>query len=344
MRIFVPITGQFHNIGDVLHRRVLVNWLKEVGEIHLYGGSAPESFVQGLKLSPCEYKFYKKLKLWLVEYFISKNDHLVFKPGENKLAIKRLVAETILFSIARFKKNNGKTIRVGIAIDRQQTIFKFFFKAILSHSDKVFWRIKRSKKYFKLGLVCPDLAFYDFEHSYADVEKKYVVISYRFDRPYPPDQWFLAIKSFCEEKNLKLICITQVQTDNERNQEIADQLGCNHAYWEMQYSHLKQEAKIDKIIKQAEMILSDRLHVLIKGSNFCANPVGLLTQNNSKVIDHFEVVGIEDNMFTIDKSDKKEIIQILDDQIQKKGRRINKFINAKADLEIIKNDIIKELK
>ncbi|MEX1121096.1 MAG: hypothetical protein WED82_03125, partial [Balneolales bacterium] len=178
-----------------------------------------------------------------------------------------------------------------------------------------------------------------YSNSEIPKEKKYLVISMRFNRNEPSLSWYEAIEKYAFEKKLIPICVTQVRLDDEHNKKIAKKLNCNHLSWEENVSHLQQEKKLIELYRMSAMVISDRLHVLILGCNEGANPVELLTENSSKVKDHFSVVGIYDNSLLIANKSETEINEFLIKQDKLVSNRKKAFLDAKELLSSIKLEI-----
>jgi hypothetical protein len=65
MKVFIPVVGQVINIGDTLHRKILISWLrKESLQLHIYVGNSPQSFLDALELKEQDI-IYKSLSKWL---------------------------------------------------------------------------------------------------------------------------------------------------------------------------------------------------------------------------------------------------------------------------------------
>jgi hypothetical protein len=62
-QIFVPARGQFDNIGDILLRRQLLDWLRSSGPLHVYLGSSPPGYAEGLRLQPEDVR-YHSFRAW----------------------------------------------------------------------------------------------------------------------------------------------------------------------------------------------------------------------------------------------------------------------------------------
>lgn len=288
-KIFIPINGQYSNIGDVMHRRVLLKLIGAENEIHMYIGDAPESFISAMSIECNNIFYYKSYATWYFKCVRTKNPIIVFKSGENRLGIKRLLAEITLL-IVKIIKPSTKTIRIGISLNYAKIKYLKLFKYIYSCSDLLVWRNNKSKEITGIGEVAPDLGFY--ERKNVNETKKYIALSFRSDRKKLSKEYLNLLKEIALEKELDLILLTQVKKDNNRNEELSIELGCNHIRWDDEYDHLAQENRINNILEMSSAVISDRMHVLVKGVNYQAIPIGMIAGDNSKIKDHFDSIGI----------------------------------------------------
>src|SRR5690606_28855950 len=114
---FIPVVGQYTNVGDALHRRELLSWLKNAGTLHDFVGNAPKHYIDALDL-PHDAKVYTNILGWIWNLTLSsfKKTHFVFNPGEITVGAKRLMFEVLLLPFEWLvKAKKGQILRVGIA-------------------------------------------------------------------------------------------------------------------------------------------------------------------------------------------------------------------------------------
>lgn len=343
-KIFVPVVGQFMNIGDVLHRRELLSWLDQAGALHIYVGKAPKSFIDALHLSK-NVTIYKNLAFWVFQILISgyKKTFFVFNPGEIRLEKKRFIREFILIpllGIVKLKK--GKVLRVGIAaMSDSNNKYIYVWKKIFKITDKIFWRTYDSHNKFEIGDVIPDLAFYDIDkEAIKNTKRKYLAISMRGAHSKPSDKWYFLVKEIAKINNLQIIVVPQVRIDNDRCKEIGDKLNAECFLWSHSDSHNDQEAIVKNIYSNSLLIISDRLHALILAYSRGAIPVNLLTTNKEKVQHHFDVIGFKNVNYLIDDSLRKEkVLEDIQYKVACREEYIDVLLNANAQLEEVKIEI-----
>jgi hypothetical protein len=348
MTIFITLVGQFYNIGDILHRRVLLNWLKNKNyDVHVYVGNAPTSFIQSLKFDD-DVVVYKNSYSFLYKIVLTffKKKIFLFNPGEFRIGLKRLSIEFfILPFLLLFKLFNGKVIRVGIGSNKnyiRNNIYIYMYKFLLNFSDKVYFRTNNDIIFNKKGFVIPDLAFYDYRlNSIKNSSiKSFLVISLRIDTELPNDNWFNAINKFANDYNLKIIIISQVKADNPMTLNLANIFQAKFFIWSEEISHMEQESILNNIYLNTSIVISDRLHVLILAMISGAKPINLTANITKKIDRHFSVINIEKISFNIQNLSEQQIYKILlnlySDNID-----YNFLLNkSKLRLDNLKNNLI----
>jgi hypothetical protein len=347
MKIFVPVVGQFTNVGDVLHRRELLSWLKDVGELHIYLGNAPKSFIEGLKLDSNAI-LYTSLKKWLWMIFCSgyKKTTFVFNPGEIRLGRRRLIGEIALFPIqllVRLKR--GEVLRVGIAaMSNSSKNFLWLWKFLFMPATQIYWRTFHSKEMFNRGKVIPDLAFYDIaETNFSDSTRKDLTISMRADCTLPSEKWFNAISEFSKDFNLNINVVSQVRMDNTSTVEIARKLNARSVVWPDETSHFEQEKILTEIYLKTKLVLSDRLHVLIAAYSKGAIPANILSVPSQKVQHHFSVLNLNNISIVESEYDHKGLYLFLEEKI--KGGKFfeDNLLKSKKMLEDVRLEILESI-
>lgn len=350
MKIFIPVVGQFTNIGDVLHRREFLKWIQPAGQLHVYVGAAPKSFVDGLKLDDGNV-IYTNLWKWMGAICLSGYGKTVFafNPGEIRLGNKRMKGEILLFPIQLLVRlKAGHILRVGIAaMSNSKTSLLWFWKFLLLPTTILYWRTLHSQRLFKRGKVIPDLAFSDVTATdFISERRKILAVSMRVDRVMPSDNWFTALQKFANDNNYTLKVVSQVRMDNSRTLEISQRLKCEGVIWPDHFSHLDQEKVLNKIYDETVLVLSDRLHVLIAAYSKGAVPANILSAPSEKVQHHFSVVGLENVSIVEDGKSVEELYAFLSQKVKQNNRDIlsKSLLEAKQSLEDARLEILKKIK
>lgn len=343
MKIFIPVVGQFTNIGDTLHRKILISWLKKNDvQLHVYVGKAPKSFIEALHLRSSDkiYTSYFNWALSMLGSSIRQTVSFIYNPGELTMSSKRLVLELGLLPFHFFiKLRKGQILRIGVAAKSDINIrFKSLWNKIFSFSSKIYWRTEKSKSVFVKGVIIPDLAFYDTDAEIDFTKKKKLVISMRGDRELPKQKWYEVIKSFSNQNNLQIVVVSQVRIDNKRTEEIAKKLNAKSYIWEEALSHNQQEEILNDLYRESIMAISDRLHVLIAAFTKGVIPVNLTASFSNKVQDHFDVVGIEKTTIHSDVFSQEEIVDKLNTKLEE-GFNRTILNDTKIRLENVRQEL-----
>ncbi len=344
--IFIPVVGQFTNVGDVMHRKELISWLKNRAILHVYVGGAPKSFVNSLELEESAIA-YTSITKWLLAIIkhLHRKPSFIFNPGEINLRNKRLIGEIGLIPFTLLiRMFGGKVIRVGIAAKQNKTKLKFLWKCIFRISNKIYWRTLSSHHYFKIGKVIPDLAFAQkanqFQNSTQQLpERSLLTISMRFDRPTPSEKWYKAIRNVADFSQLDICVISQVRMDNNRTKQIANYFGVNPILWKEEDTHKTQETIVREKYSKSKILVSDRLHVLIAGATEMALPCVILTTNSTKINDHFDVIDYGRISINENESSLDELITFLKNQLVRERELTQKTDKAFAQISKVSEDL-----
>ncbi|MBB4120082.1 polysaccharide pyruvyl transferase WcaK-like protein [Mesonia hippocampi] len=342
-KVFIPVVGQVINIGDTLHRKILISWLRDRStELHIYVGNAPQSFIEALDLKE-EDIVYSSISKWLFSIIFKdflRKKLFIFNPGEITFSNSRLVKELVLFPFYLYIRiTGGKILRIGVAAQSDIKIkYKWLWNKLIGFSNKIYWRTIKSSELFKKGEVIPDLAFYKIDQNIVYEKKYFIVISMRGDRKLPSQKWFEAIKEFQQKNNLSIAVVSQVKIDNERAKEIAAKLRGEYYIWENQYNHNRQEEIVNEIYRKSKIAISDRLHVLIAAYTKGVIPTDVSVTKSNKVQDHFDVLPLEDVSVFESKSSKEEIIDFLQSKLDK-GFNETKMYNTFSRLNKVKREL-----
>jgi hypothetical protein len=343
MKVFIPVVGQVINIGDTLHRKILISWLrKESLQLHIYVGNSPQSFLDALELKEQDI-IYKSLSKWLCalvfkDFFRKKS--FIFNPGEITFSKSRLVKELALFPFYFYVKiTGGEILRIGVAAKSDIKIgYKWLWNRLISLSNKIYWRTIKSSELFNNGEVIPDLAFYKIDNDIDYSKKSFIVICMRGDRQLPSQKWFEAVKEFQKRNNLQIAVVSQVKIDNDRSKEIATKLEGEYYIWENQYSHNEQEEIVNEIYRKSKISISDRLHVLIAAYTKGVVPTDISVVESNKVQNHFDVLPLEKVSVFESKLSKEEIIDFLQSKLDK-GFDETKMHNVFSRLNKVKKEL-----
>lgn len=302
--IFVPGVGQHENIGDIILRRPLINWLRESGELHIYVGSSTEGYDKGLGIQPQDVLYHSFIKWYLVALWqaLRLNAHYAFKPGEIQLTILGLKEHLVILPLLLILRlTGGKVIRIGSGARNYAALPRLFMMPSVWLANMLMWRDPKTTAYMKAGTTMPDLAFFEGANVVDHLpisERNILVVSMRGDREHPSDEWLEAVKSYAHKHSLSIFLITQVLRDSALSKKLADKLGADLLDWDGE-NHDLQEHLLRELYSRTHTVVSDRLHVLITAYTHGAIPVGMLSYTSDKIKRHFDAAGVHDvSIFT----------------------------------------------
>lgn len=351
-QVFVVAPGQFDNVGDTMHRRVLLDWLRPAGHLHVFVGDAPTSFVQGLRLGPDD-RVYRSFPAWLSTLVLKSGARavLAFNPGEMSLSAKRVLGEIALAPIVLLlRARKGSVLRLGVAAGNDWTFPNRFvataLRALLRLTTDLRWREVRSLDLFGLGSATPDLAFalgrVETESPSATCDRPLLVVTMRYDRPQANEAWLRAVSEIAAERSLRVHVVSQVRRDNVRSATLAEAFGVPADLWD-DGDHEQQEQRLRTTYAQAAFVVSDRLHALIAGATEGALPLGLLPQAADKVAVHFAAVGIEHVAMDTSTATTADIRRFVDLAVADSAGTRRSVVNARETLEEVRVSVLDRL-
>ncbi len=311
VEIFVPGVGQHDNIGDIILRRQLIDWVRPLGRLHVYIGHAPDGYAGGLRLDPSDI-VYESFGTWYLAGLKSAllgRARYVFKPGEIQLTLigmKEHVGMLPLLALLRLR--GGRSVRVGVGARDFAPLPRLLMMPSIALSSFTAWRDQRTTDYLRRGVTMPDLAFGEGEADLADApaERNTVVVSMRSDRPYPTTAWLDAVRQFADERGYTVTAVTQVLRDSERSQKLARDLGGELVDWDGS-GHAEQEERLRQVYARCALAVSDRLHVLVSAYTEGAVPVAPLADRSDKIQRHFDQARVANVAFPSAKLSASEI-------------------------------------
>lgn len=347
--VFLPLIGQYENIGDIMLRRPLASWLQGIAKLHVFTGHAPKDYIEGLELNKDQI-VYESFSSWyskgLRSGAKSKNNAYLFKPGEIQLSLPGMKEHIgVLPLMLWLKLRGGKVARLGSGTRNFSSAFKKALAPSISASDLIYWRDKGTLEFLKCGQLMPDLAF--FEGTPVDgftpaEQRNYLVISMRYDRPFLSDPWINAIKTFAAEHNLTICAVAQVEQDSPLAERLAQKLGGESLTWDGK-NHLMQERALRALYQKTQITLSDRLHVLIAAFTEGALPTALTTDQSTKIQRHFDALDLKNVGIDTSVNSPEEAQSFFNNRLSERESYYNALRNARRKLEAIKQELIEFL-
>jgi hypothetical protein len=294
--IFVPARGQYDNIGDILLRRQLLDWVRASGPLHVYVGHSPAGYDEGLQLSGDDV-VYRSFRTWYVAALkdaLRRKASYVFKPGEIQLTVIGMKEHlSMLPVLALVRLTGGAVARVGTGSRNFAPLPRVLIWPSIALSSIILWRDAETAKYLGGGEVMPDLGFGEGDGGASNpaAVRDSLVVSMRSDRPYPSPAWIQSVKELAARHDLKVWTVTQVLRDNDKAAQLAKDLDGEALLWDGT-AHHEQEERLRALYSRSAVAVSDRLHVLIGAVTEGALPAAMLVDESDKIKRHFDAAGI----------------------------------------------------
>lgn len=339
-QIFIVLTGVSGNLGDAVIRRRILNWVRGTGTIHAYFGRTTPGWVEQIGLTEGEHSYGAgRRRDWLKKLIFGKGPRAwVFDPGEVPLGREHLKSEVVFLVIAVLvKARGGKIIRPPRAIGDYSPLVGWFYRQSARLSDEVLWRDEASLARMRVGTLVPDTAFSEPRIPGAEPgDRNFMILSLRGKRPIPSEEWFEALRRFSTSSGLPIKIVSQVDEDEKRSDELAARLGndvAEYLPWGSR-SDAEQEAYVRELYRTADLVVSDRLHVLILSSVAGAIPAEVVPAPKPKVKDHFAVAGYPDVSFDSAATSAEEIIDFLSRQLTRREELDGVLTSAFSRLDV----------
>ena len=352
MKVFAIGRGQYENVGDIILRRQLLDWVRPLGELHVYVGHSPTGYSEGLHLSPDD-REYRSLRDWYREALAAARRGeavYVFKPGEIQLTLIGMKEHlSMLPLLVTLRRHGGAAVRVGVGTRNTAALPRALMRPSLALSDLTLWRDDMTAEYMRHGRAMPDLAFGEGADDAAvagfagpSPERDVLVVSMRADHlapPYPDRAWLDGVRRHADEAGLENWAVTQVHVDNDRTLRLAHDLGGQALTWEDLAGHDEQEKRLRELYARTAMALSDRLHVLVAAFTEGAVPAAPLIRPSDKVDRHFTTIGIPDVSFVTAGMPAAELAARLEQTAERRPEMFRQLADARRRLRADRDEV-----
>lgn len=344
---FVCLTGDYPNIGDALIRRRSLAWARQNEHpVNAFVGRAPDIWCKQIGLTSEDVIFRQADVLnWIVGLLRApRRPLLVLEPGEVDIRDNQYKWEffVLLFTII-IRAKGGIVVRPPRALRSPGKIVKGIHGLGVLLSQYSFWREASSLSLMKSGSLAPDIGFSEPTYGHGNsASRKFLTISLRGARKMPSDAWFEAVSSFAKAKNLEVAVVSQVRQDEERTREIGRRLGGEIHNFEDR-DDFDHEAHLRGVYTNSEVVLSDRLHVLILAALGGATPCEVVPNPSGKISSHFETVGLKRISWDCSIASTAEIFEFLMELADRRQEVTDRFNSAAKMLNTIELEIATNL-
>ncbi|KFC24585.1 polysaccharide pyruvyl transferase family protein [Chryseobacterium sp. FH1] len=365
-KIFFLPASQIDNTGDVLINKVLLDELRKQGELIINDEKKPDWFLEEIGVLEAERlssntssKFYDYLQSQMDEQKDLYKFFLVIHPGHtSRSGYKSALYGDHGFLITRFLrklKRNGLTIlRFGFSIgpfDWLNTLAEFFYTTVYKkYAVRDAESFSLGKKFhFRNMELMPDLAWsYKNTSSLKDKEDPYIILSFRSNKfgSQHDSNYLRPIIEHLKQilpKDKKIKMVYQVKFDRDPAVEIFDNLSDT---FDIEFIDKKLNLQdASDLYRDAEYIISNRLHVLLLGmvQQTIAFPL-IISGDNDKIINIYKDNNLNHYLLSSLDDHSKNILKmaeiIKDKDIHKLGLKDLINNNDRSILDMISKTFV----
>lgn len=297
-RTFVSLTGPAGNLGDALIRRGTLDWARDTSdELVVYTGAAPDEWLRQLGVPDDALVLRSKRSvprwLWLIVTAPAR-PVLVFEAGEVPLDRGNVLRELVFLAetvVVRLKR--GVVVRPPRGIRAPTNPATWLHARAARLSQVALWRDEQSAATVGGGTVVPDIGFAaGIEPGQPWAERRELIVSLRGARAHPGPAWIEAVRTTASERGLSIRTVVQVREDEDRSAGLAEALGAVFEPW-AGTDAVTQEQRLRERYGGAQLVISDRMHVLVLAALQGAVPVELVPGPTGKIGAAFAAVALD---------------------------------------------------
>ncbi|WP_223881186.1 hypothetical protein [Nesterenkonia ebinurensis] len=275
--VFIEPKGQDDNLGDSVLRAALIDAVRGEGQrFHLHLEGQTSDYTTGFRLGP-EDVVHSSRGQWLATSEASKRPVWLFNAGEwilqqpNTFPGRRRTEE-----LNHVLKQGGSVIVSGLGVRDPFRAARVTIDPVLMRADVVSWRDEPTRHAVGFGKFAPDWAFWlgtPTSQWTPAPARPLLAVTLRFDRPWPADGWFTAVRELAARTSTQIVTVAQVGRDAPHAVRLAKALGAEYLA-PPSMSHAPLDAYIREVYSRSLGVISDRAHGLIIGATEGAYPIG----------------------------------------------------------------------
>lgn len=297
--VFIAAHGQDDNVGDPALRRAMLDGLALGRRRHILVGTASHAYINalGLRADDMTYRSRREWQLAAFRHAFLGRAAFVSNAGEIQLNRRRRRinrVDRLLVGLIRLR--GGAAITTGLGVRNPSGSPSAMLTSLARACQIATWRDEESRRFARSGSVRPDWAF-ALGSSGDDLKpdgRSLLVVSMRGDTADLTAEWREAVAELRSALGLELVIVSQVERDVERGDRIGADLGAHVHPWHAG-DHLAAEADLREVYRRAQVVVSDRLHVLIFATTEGAVPLYLPNVESSKIPRTMAVAGLGDH-------------------------------------------------
>ncbi|GAA1421043.1 polysaccharide pyruvyl transferase family protein [Agrococcus citreus] len=277
--IIISVQAQYDNLGDVIIRAEMLQWLAPIAHVAAIVGEAPDDYLEALQAPP-NVTFVRSLGDALrLARELGERASLVFSPGEQHLdlGVREWPRAAANLALAHaIKLRGGRVLKIGRGYRGEQTVLKQLEAGLVRASHLTLVRDQAATHMFPRAQWIPDVALASdrFGRDNGDHPRGLVSVSLRVDRAHPRE----LVQRTVDAAGLDPRFVVQVRRDDA----VADSLDLGSSTtWSG--SLVTQLPLVADAYTRSRYVVSDRLHSLLFGLLCGAIPIGIETGNFGKL-------------------------------------------------------------
>lgn len=327
---FFSLKTQFENVGDALINRELVKLASLHSEVYIDLSRCPEGFRATLALDQVpNVNVVQGFGTLLVQMFKNRVSgatcYYFLSPGGyfGDMSVKQIPSRYVNYMILLLMALIGtKICHIGVSYERLGDRFARFLKRRAGLFHKHILRDERSRAYIQergihVDAVLPDLALNLFDTAPPQkTEIKNVAFSFRGDQFSDQYQQIKACAQGVVEnlpKGTRFVAIAQVERDIPTVERLAKELEAENNITVPLIVSFDNIEQCTAHYAKMDMIVSNRLHALLLGSQACGHLLGCIGGgNNEKIVGLFAALGISSQLIDAEQPFATEAKAALD--------------------------------
>ena len=304
--LFVNLSAQADNLGDIVIRRSVLDWLADDLEysfrLVVFAGDMPDDYLQAYSLDRFNSEVHRnpvRYQKALMKSMLLGRADLFFLPGpvsyRTDLAASRVTAEelvksgTFVGNAGMVRARGGSVFTLGRAV-RGGTFATLALENILCHFSNVYSvRDTVSKDLVRRAQLAPDFGF-SMDAIRCEDQRDLVSLSFRGDTSL--DHQFLdRLIGSVRASGWEPVFVTQVLRDEGLHRMLSQRYGCQLVSWNLQSrSFVEQLEQIRSVYHRSRAVVSNRLHGLVLGMLGGSAPIPIVGPDNDKLLPTLRVV------------------------------------------------------
>ncbi|MDN3442790.1 hypothetical protein [Microbacterium sp. APC 3901] len=274
--VFAQLSGQDDNLGDSELRVAYLDALRGHGRhVHVFLAT-PTTDYSARFSTTSDVTFYEDRVSWARAMNATTRPVYAFNAGEINPRPGVFPGPRLVKEATRAVSNGGIVLATGIGIRNAQDVSSVKFDPAFRDAAVMSWRDQGSRDAAGFGGFAPDWA-YSLGRATADWakpdERPLLAVTFRFDRPWPGDEWLSAVRAFALATSTRIVTVTQVARDSPRAVRLAEALGGDYLE-PPSMRHDALDEYVRAVYRQSLAVISDRAHGLIMGASEGAYPIG----------------------------------------------------------------------